>query len=365
MDNEHILHWLWLCEALAFSKIKPLHKDIGNADIIYSMTDYDDYIFLTDDDKMKLCNKNLENAKKCYETCKRKNIHIIVWDSKAYPPLLRHIDEPPLILYAKGLIPDWKTIFTVGIVGTRKMSSYGNKITNEIAVGIAQHGGVIVTGLAVGNDIVATRAAIKNKKFTIALLGGGVDVVYPKENELEYDYLSKHGLLLSEQPPQMPPKSWTFPRRNRILAGICRAVIVTEAPEKSGALITAHLAADAGRDVYAIPGSVNLKSCKGTNMLLQEGVTPIISPESFFELYSELSPKQEEQTASKDEETPIVQLSENEKKVFDALFNQDMTTDELICKTELSATDCSSACFMLELKKLIERLPGNLYHREE
>lgn len=367
MDMEHLLYWIWLTNALAFEKIKPLHKLVGNADSIYFMKNYDEFDFLDENDKARLLNKDLDGARAVFDRCKMNNIHIIVWDSKAYPPLLRHISEPPLVLYAKGIIPDWKNIFTVGIVGTRKMSAYGNRITGEFAQKLAKRGGVIVTGLAVGNDIVATRAAIKQKQFTIALLGGGVDIVYPRENELEYDYLANHGLLLSERPPGEPPFRWNFPKRNRILAGICRAVVVTEAPEKSGALITAHIAADEGRDVYTFPGNINLKSCRGTNMLIQEGVTPLLSPESFFDMYPELSKVQEQEIEEKPKKASAddVRIVGSEKTVYDALFDRDMTTDELIEKTGLSATECNTACFMLELKRMIARLPGNLYHREE
>lgn len=362
MGTEHILNWIWLSKALKFGKIKRLHSIVRSADEIYHMSDYSEFDFLSPSDVDSLQNKNLDEAKAILGDCQRKNIYVIVWDSKAYPPLLRQISEPPLVLYAKGIIPDWNNIFTVGIVGTRQMSAYGNRITSSFSEMIAERGCVVVTGLALGNDIVATRAAIRKGKFTIALLGRGADVVYPKANELEYDYLSKNGLLLTERPPGELPYSWNFPKRNRILAGICNAVVVTEAPEKSGALITAHIAADEGRDVYAFPGNINQKVCRGTNKLIQEGVTPLVTPESFFDNYPQLCDVKEDKAPAEKQNEIIV--SGIEKKIYDALFERDMTTDELMEATQLSPTECNSACFMLELKRIIERKPGNLYHRE-
>ncbi len=371
---EHILYWIWITNALKFGKIKKLHKIAGNVEEIYFRDNYDEFPFLTDDDKKALLDKRTGDARKLYDECVRLGIRIIVWDDRRfYPPMLRHISKPPLILYAKGIIPDWKSIFTLGIVGTRNMTEYGERVTEEFAEGLVKAGVTVVTGFARGNDIVATRVALRHNAFSIALFGSGVDVVYPSENGFEYDKMLECGLILSEQPPGTRPDKWNFPKRNRILAGICNGVLVTEAPKVSGALITAHIAAEEGRDVFAIPGNIGRSKCVGTNILIQEGAKPVMSYEDILCEYPVFAQREPE----KEQDETIVEPEENEPekteikegttedKILELLSVKDTVVDEMISELGISATECNSICFMLELSGKITRLPGNIYHRNE
>ncbi|MBP3360657.1 MAG: DNA-processing protein DprA [Clostridia bacterium] len=365
---EHILYWLWLTDAISFSKIKRLHKYFGNAEKIYEQSDYTDFPYLKAEDTLKLKDKSLDNAKLRYNLCLQKGIRIIVWDSHDYPPLLRHISEPPLILYARGIIPDWRSIFTVGIVGTRSMTNYGREVTEKFASGLINEGVTIVTGFAYGNDISATRLAVERGVFSIALLGGGVDVIYPRIHEQLYNKMVSCGLFLSEQPPGTPPYGYNFPKRNRILSGICRAVLITEAPEVSGAIITAHMASDQGRDVFVVPGAINASSSKGANMLIQEGAYPVLDSRDIigkYPVFEERRKRKAEIQASPPEaDKPPQPVTDAEGAILSALEKRDMNTDDLSSETGMPMTECNSCCLMLEISGKIMRLPGNVYHKK-
>jgi DNA processing protein len=207
-------------------------------------------------------------------------------EDQEYPQLLREIHDPPKTIYVRGDI-EILNKSGVAVVGTRKASDYGIRAAEEIIKNLPP-GFVIVSGLALGIDTVAHRAALKNNIPTIAVLGSSVDdqSIYPRENaKLAYEIIAKGGAVISEYEPPSPPQKQNFPKRNRIVSGLSRAVIVVEAPEKSGALITARCALEQNRDVFALPGSVFSENSKGTNNLIKQGAHPIIS---FKEIIEEL-----------------------------------------------------------------------------
>jgi len=359
---EHILRWIWLSRALSNRKIKKILSIYGDADTVYRLGCYPEAEHFTEDDITALSDKNLDEAKRIYESCINGGIKIIVWDGKDYPPCLKTIYDPPVVLYAKGIIPDWDSIFTLGIVGTRKMSEYGKAVTTQFVSDLLDCGVTPVTGFAIGNDVIANRIATERGLFSIALMGGGVDYIYPAAHWQLYNRMLKCGLFLSEHPPGTKPASWNFPARNRILSGICRGVLVTEAPKKSGALITAHLAADQNRDVFVIPAPINLVSCEGSNILIQEGAKAVISAKDILCEYPELNHiEQKEEESSSD----IRYEDESEDDIIlRLLLNQDMTADEICIHSGMSMTECNSKCFMLELAGKIQKLPGNIYRRK-
>ncbi len=219
----------------------------------------------------RLNDKDLDLARRVIETCMNKNIRIIPCDSEDYPEKLKRIPDFPIVLYARGNIENLNERLSVAVVGTRKMTDYGKHSTFEIVRQLCPYNTVIVSGAAYGIDSAANRTALFFGASTIAVLGSGVDVPYPAENaDLIYE-IANRGLLLSEYIPGTHPNGSNFPTRNRIISGLSDAVLVAEAPYKSGALITASLSADQGRKVYAIPGGIFNVNCAGTNHLIQSG----------------------------------------------------------------------------------------------
>ncbi|WKZ27413.1 MAG: DNA-processing protein DprA [Candidatus Paceibacterota bacterium] len=216
--------------------------------------------------------------------------HIAITDAR-YPERLRHIPNPPRILYCRGNIALLASETCIGIVGSRMPTSYGKDVTHTIATALAHAGAVIVSGLALGIDGIAHRAALAAHAHTIAVIGSGVheSVLYPPSHRsLAREIIAAEGLILSEYEPGTPARDYMFPERNRIISGLSRGIIVTEANEKSGALITARCAAEQNRDVFAVPGSILSPRSAGPNRLIRDGATPIMGAEDVIHAYDDL-----------------------------------------------------------------------------
>ncbi len=214
-----------------------------------------------------------------YET--EKITPITIFDD-AYPKLLKEIYDPPFVLYAKGNLSLLQNKKRLAVVGTRQPTPYGVKALAAIVPPLVDDGWVIVSGLAKGIDTYAHRAALQHRGKTIAVLGSGFHHPYPKENETLMQTMAHDQLLLTEYPPYVPPRKWHFPIRNRIISGLSQAVLVVEAKEKSGSLITADQALEQGRDVFAIPGSIFQAQSTGTNRLIQQGAKLVLSAEDII-----------------------------------------------------------------------------------
>ncbi|WP_227935798.1 DNA-processing protein DprA [Alkalihalobacillus deserti] len=212
----------------------------------------------------------------------KKNIHIITIEDKDYPHLLKQIFDPPFVLYGMGRIEILLEERRLAVIGTRIPSKVGVATVTELIPPIAEKGWTIVSGLARGIDSLAHWNTINTSGHTIAVLGSGFNYIYPKENIGLFLKLSQNNLLLTEYPPHTPPKKWHFPARNRIISGLSQAVLVIEAKEKSGSLITADQALEQGRDVFAVPGSIFSKQSKGTNYLIQQGAKLITQAEDIL-----------------------------------------------------------------------------------
>jgi DNA processing protein len=271
---------------------------------------------------------------------------------KQFPRSLQEIPSPPKELYIIGNLPP-EEYFWLGIVGTRKFSNYGKEVCEKIIRGLAGHNFVIVSGLAIGIDSIAHRAALDNKILTVAVPGSGLEnkVLHPHSNlRLSREIVAPGGCLLSEFPPKMPAGLHTFPQRNRIIAGLCSGVLVIEAPEKSGALITAAFALDFNRDVYAVPGSIFNENSFGTNKLIKMGATPVVSADDILEAFG-IEPE---------EKNLKLDFSPLEQKIFSAV-SEPIEKDELLRKMNMSPQEINPILTMMQINGVLKESGGQIY----
>ena len=245
---------------------------------------------LPEDVAEALKEKDLSQALEVYRQCTLQSIGVVGYGDPEYPRRLRNTEDPPIVLYYKGKLPDWQAQPVIAVVGTRKASTYGVQTTGLLASQIAACGGLVVSGAATGVDRRAMEAALAQEKPVVGVLGGGVDVVYPAANRELYRQTEEKGCLISEYPPGSRPFPGNFLRRNRIISGLSDGVLIVEAPARSGALNTAEHAFTQGRDVFAVPGNLGVESCAGSNRLLQEGAYPVLQGWDVMKQYAPLYP---------------------------------------------------------------------------
>lgn len=273
------------------------------------------------------------------------------------PPLLREIPDAPGKLYLEGTLPDQKENVYLTVVGSRRASGYGKDACHKIIAGLAGYPIVIVSGLAIGIDSLAHREAMRAGLKTVAIPGSGLDrkVIYPSSNaSLADEILENHGALLSEYEPDQKATLYSFPERNRIMAGMAKAVLVIEAGQKSGTLITARLALDYNRDVLAVPGSIFSPNSLGTNWLIREGASPVTSS---AELLIALGFDMPENGGS--QRTPF-DLTEAEKKVFYFLTDP-LPQDDLIKALGLEISEANALIVSMQMKGFIKERDGELH----
>lgn len=295
MKRTHLLYWIWLSRALQGGKrgLESLLEAYGSPFGIYSAAKID-ASRLPDVSKSVLtvlAKKDLTEACLILDRCEREGIGILAYCDEAYPDTLRAILDPPAVLYYKGYLPDMNQKMCVGTIGTREMSEYGRDAAYKIAYGLANAGVVIVSGMAKGIDGVCATAAIAAGGETVAFLGSGVDVVYPKRHIPLYEEICRHGAVISEYPPEEKPLSYHFPIRNRLISGASQATLVVEARADSGSLITAQKAIAQGRSVYALLTTATATAAVGAQALLEEGAKPLIGVGQFLSDFIHIYPK--------------------------------------------------------------------------
>ena len=267
--------WVWLTEQnrLGGPARQALLEHFGSPEEVYYAEPGDllQVEGITADQVQALENKSLDRAQSILEECARKDIFLLTAQDALYPQRLKNIYDPPLLLYGRGSMPLFDEEAAVAVVGTRSCSPYGIRTAERFGFEMSKQGGLVVSGLARGIDAASQLGALRAGGLTAAVLGCGVDVVYPPENDRLYEDVAASGVLLSEYPPGAEPFGWHFPARNRILSGLCLATLVVEAPEKSGALITAATALEQGRAVFAIPGPLDAEGSVGCNRLIRDG----------------------------------------------------------------------------------------------
>ncbi len=285
IGREEGIYWIWLAETLkAGSRIAArLIHIYGDARNVYHSIRMEDLEDWNEEEKrtiQKLIrSRELKEANEIYRKCEKNKIRILYYNDEDYPVSLRSLTDPPIVLYVRGKLPEFTKRLTVAVVGTRTMTAYGRKMAYSMGYSLGAGGAVIVSGMALGIDSMAMSGAIDAGALTVAVLGSGVDVIYPKEHRFLYDkILARGGCIMSEYPPLTKPIGYHFPVRNRIISGLADTGLVVEAAMKSGALITAEYVINQGKRLYAVPGPVDAENSKGTNMLLREVALPAISP---------------------------------------------------------------------------------------
>lgn len=284
----------------------------------------------------------------------RQNISIITIDDEIYPSLLKEIDHPPPVLYIRSSLKPGDA-WAVAVVGTRRVSAYGRQVTEEVVSWLALNHITVISGLARGIDANAHQAAIKNGGRTIAVLGSGVDRIYPPEHKHLAEEIMENGALLSDYAPGTPPDATNFPPRNRIISGLSLATVVIEAGDTSGALITAQFAVDQGREVFAVPGNILAPQSKGTNRLISEGAHPLLSGRDILEVL-DLSAVGEKQSTRAN-----LPSNELEKTLLDVLEIEPLHIDDIQEKTGLPIEQVSATLTIMELKGLVRQEGGAVY----
>lgn len=296
-------------------------------------------------------NVNLEQV---WEKIQKQGIQILTWQDESYPQRLKEIDQPPPVLYIRGeYLPD--DLFAVAVVGTRRVTAYGRQITEELAAFLAANGMTVISGLARGVDAIAHQTALKAGGRTIAVLGSGVDKIYPPEHRTLAEQMMERGAILSDYAPGTQPEASNFPPRNRIISGLSLAVVVVEAGETSGALITAEFAAEQGREVFAVPGSILAPQSKGTNKLIQNGALPLLSVNDLMQAL-DITRVGEQKAARK-----IMPADAIEAKLLTVLTNEPMHVDEIRNQSELPIEKVSAALVLMELKGMVRQVGGMNY----
>ena len=411
-----IVHWIWLATRNAISdrlKVDLLHHFQDPENVYFADEDsYRRVEGLSPEGMESLKDKNLHSAEQILEDCRREKLQILTYQDAAYPGRLKNISDPPLVFYYKGRLPDFDGLPLIGVVGTRGASPYGLTVAKRMGYQIARCGGIVVSGMAFGIDGMAMRGALTGGGAVVGVLGCGAEQIYPISNRSLFEDTESYGCILSEFPPGTPPLARNFPKRNRIISGLSCGVLVVEAPEKSGALITARQAADQGRDVFVVPGNIDVPTFVGSNRLLRDGAIAVSHGWDIMSEYEAVFPDkirkdlgQNQLSASPEELARNVetgaevgkvaqkprkpakskpQKQENEKKVIDkadsspysdvneilpklsadeqaivsAIGKDERLVDEVIAETGLPVGKVLATLTLLEVKGVVKRLPG-------
>ena len=397
-----LLYWIWLAQmskVSAHMKQKLLQHFRDPEDIYYAEEPaFAQISGLTEEGLADLLNKDLTQAQSILDACKEKNIQLLTYSDRQYPVRLRNIYDPPMVLYFTGMLPDWDDVPMIGVVGTRKATVYGLNTAKRFGSQICACGALVVSGGANGIDSMAMEGALEAGGPVVCVLGCGVDVVYPANNRQLFSKVATNGCLVSEYPPGEKALPWHFPLRNRIITGMCNGLLVVEAPEKSGAMISAAHALEQGRDVFVVPGNVDVEACSGSNALLDEAVAALSGwhvvrqyehqypgkvrrqefpkaaqyPQTMVAQQQVYPEKEDVQNQAHDKKSIdksqkstysvvnnlVSALSQQEQLVFARIGTEGCTVDDLIGNTELPPATVKSILTKLTIKGLVRNLPG-------
>ena len=402
-----LIHWIWLATRPGLTERQQLAalRAFGDPEEIFfgEQAAYANVEHMTQEGAESLADKDLTEARRILDACIHKGIQICTFHDGAYPIRLKNIADPPLVLYYKGSLAGLDSSPVIGVVGTRKASVYGLTTASRMGYQIARCGGILVSGMAAGIDGRAMIGALTAGGSIVGVLGCGIDVVYPAGHKSLYLDTEKNGCLISEFPPETPPYKWNFPKRNRIISGLSNGVLIVEAPQVSGALITARRALDQGRDVFVVPGNIDVPSCHGSNALLREGAIAVSSGWDILSEYEALYPdkirmrngespipeieektvlqvaqktnapskkssidrKKEKKpidnpmkTSYSDQQDILKTLSPQEQALLKPLLDGEHLVDDLIAASGLPAGQVLSMLTMLQIRGIVKLLPG-------
>lgn len=356
-------HWLASVAELSDRKKILLRECMGSAQAVYYIeeTELNRKQFLSEKDKNTIMQAQREtDPERQYEELKEKQIRFLPYHQKGYPEKLQDISDKPYAIYWKGSLPE-EHCLSVGIVGARTCTSYGEYYAAEYGRELARNGIQIISGLARGIDGTGQRGALMGGGRTYAVLGNGVDICYPRENiGLYMDILEHGGGILSEYPPGIKPLAYHFPRRNRIISGMSDIILVIEAKEKSGSLITVDAALEQGKEVYALPGPVNSELSKGCNRLIRDGAGLLLSIESFLEEIGVALPSKEEKTRGKSDGNKKM-LESVENLVYSSVGLYPKSVSQITDEAGLPAKEVIRTLTSLEIQGCIQEISKNYY----
>jgi DNA processing protein len=346
--------------------LKPIHRAsliraFSTAENVFRQTEMDLMAAseLRPDLAERITHFDLRSAEKELTAAERANIQIIPLDDDEYPQLLKTIPDPPLVLYVRGRL--LKEEITVALVGSRKATPYGLNASHSLARDLAAAGITVVSGLARGIDAGAHNATMEAGGRTVAVLGSGVDVIYPSEHKMLANKIAQNGAVVSEFPLGTAPNRDHFPVRNRIISGLSRLVIVVEASDKSGSLITARMAAEQGREVMAVPGTIFNEQSRGCNSLIKDGAALVRNAE---DVIAELPQQIAERLLAREEISREDHLTEIEKNIIGLLsFDQPSHVDQIAQRSGIKSQELLGTLVNLELKNYITQIPGKNFLR--
>ena len=348
--------------------------------------------------RKSLADKSLDGAERILEQCDKLDIRILTIQDAEYPERLAQIYDPPCVLYVKGKTLAYDEALAVGVVGTRKCTPYGEKVAGRLGLELARSGAMVVSGIAEGLDSAALKGALQGGGTVTSVLGGGIDIIYPRQNKYLYQDVAAAGALISEYPPGTEHSGFHFPIRNRILSGLSVGVAVVEAGIPSGALISARHALEQNREVFAVPGPVDAPASRGTNLIIQRGEAKLITNANdilceFSGLFSgivrhaeplplveadsrlaiavpeEKPDKAAEKVVDKEPERAYITLSDDpeaftddERDILLAIQKTSLTADDIVDAAQIPARRVLSALTMLQVRAMVEEKPGKRFY---
>lgn len=395
-------YWLWLTNRNFLSTVTAfrLLEQFGTPEAVYfaDPAEYELMEGLASSACEALRDKSMDGPERILADCDRLGVTILTLQDAQYPERLRQLPDPPAVLYVKGKLYHFDNEVAVGVVGARRATPYGIKVAGQLGLELTRQGALVVSGIARGIDSAALRGALQAGGGPVSVLGNGVDVYYPETNRELYEDVAAAGALISEYPPGTRPNGRFFPVRNRIISGLSLGIAVVEGTETSGSLITARLALDQNRDVFAVPGGIDAPESQGPNLLIAKGEAYLIR--SAWDILQEyaprypnklnflprLSPEAERQRTelagalkkdSKSESKKVVdkesdrtyidlkdddpELTEDERDILLALHQRDMTADDLAETAQIPARRVLSALTMLQVRGMVEEKPGRQF----
>ncbi|MCL2030185.1 MAG: DNA-processing protein DprA [Oscillospiraceae bacterium] len=393
-----LTYWLWLSgvSGLGAANIARLLDDFGSPEAVYfaDEAEFDRYEKIQPGARAALRDKSTERVELALERCDLEGVGVLTMQDALYPERLKQIYDPPAVLYTKGRLAALDELPLLTVVGSRTYTPYGADVARRMCYQLAEAGMTIVSGMAKGIDAYALHGALKAEGMTVAVLGGGPDVIYPAENRELYRQICETGLILSEYPPGTEPKAEHFPVRNRVMAALSLGTLVIEANLRSGALITARLAADQGRDVFCVPGSILTPESAGCHELIKNGAALVTSHADILREYMPLFPHKitlvegkaparafaaspppppsrragprrhgepEEKPAAKKPPAPPDHLTDAQRVIYLSVGGGPRAVDDIVADTGLTAADILRALTMLEIEGLVETAPGKRF----